>query len=159
MRALRVDKMTLAALEATLRLALDPALGGRRIPLWAFLTTPLDALHAAGRAAGRGLPRRAGPGRHGRRVDTPSSAAAAYRPSRSRRRPSASARPFPAHLGSEAAWARALRARRPPGLSRASRGGPSSSTSGPSPRPTNTPLSAVRGVSSPRLRKIEDTPR
>ncbi len=38
MRALRVDKMTLAALEATLRLALDPAGAGSRIPLWSFLT-------------------------------------------------------------------------------------------------------------------------
>ena len=44
MRAFRVDKMTLAALEATLRLAADPALGGRRIPLWSFLTTPVAAL-------------------------------------------------------------------------------------------------------------------
>ena len=46
MRALRVDKMTLAALEATLRLALDPALGGRRIPLWAFLNASLESLRA-----------------------------------------------------------------------------------------------------------------
>jgi L-seryl-tRNA(Ser) seleniumtransferase len=46
MRALRVGKMTLAALEATLLLALDPALGGRRIPLWSFLNVPLSALVA-----------------------------------------------------------------------------------------------------------------
>jgi L-seryl-tRNA(Ser) seleniumtransferase len=44
MRAVRVDKMTLAALEATLRLALDADLGAQRIPLWSFLNTPLDAL-------------------------------------------------------------------------------------------------------------------
>lgn len=38
MRACRVDKMTLAALETTLRLALDPARARRRIPLWSSLT-------------------------------------------------------------------------------------------------------------------------
>ncbi len=44
MRALRVDKMTIAALEATLRLALDPAIGCRQIPLWSFLTTSMESL-------------------------------------------------------------------------------------------------------------------
>ena len=44
MRALRVDKMTLAALEATLRLALDPVLAAQRIPLWSFLNASLDSL-------------------------------------------------------------------------------------------------------------------
>lgn len=43
-RALRVGKLTLAALEATLRLAVDPAVGRRRIPLWSFLNVPIDAL-------------------------------------------------------------------------------------------------------------------
>jgi L-seryl-tRNA(Ser) seleniumtransferase len=46
MRALRVDKMTLAALEATLRLMLDPALARARIPVWTFLATPLEQLRA-----------------------------------------------------------------------------------------------------------------
>lgn len=52
MRALRVDKMTLAALEATLYLALDPALGGQRISLWSFLSTTVEVLrHRAERLA------------------------------------------------------------------------------------------------------------
>jgi L-seryl-tRNA(Ser) seleniumtransferase len=44
MRAFRVDKMTLAALEATLRLALDREVAHRRIPLWAALTASTDVL-------------------------------------------------------------------------------------------------------------------
>ncbi|MBX6316531.1 MAG: L-seryl-tRNA(Sec) selenium transferase, partial [Isosphaeraceae bacterium] len=52
MRAVRVDKLTLAALEATLRLALDPARAIQHLPLWAALATPLEALRErAGRLA------------------------------------------------------------------------------------------------------------
>ncbi|MFQ3591795.1 MAG: L-seryl-tRNA(Sec) selenium transferase [Gemmataceae bacterium] len=44
MRAFRLDKMTLAALEATLRLYLDRDLARREIPILQMLSEPLDSL-------------------------------------------------------------------------------------------------------------------
>ena len=44
MRAVRVDKLTLAALAATLRHYRDPEEAERSIPLLMFLSTPLDNL-------------------------------------------------------------------------------------------------------------------
>jgi L-seryl-tRNA(Ser) seleniumtransferase len=44
MRALRVDKLTLAALAATLRLYQDPELAERSVPLLTLLATPLENL-------------------------------------------------------------------------------------------------------------------
>jgi L-seryl-tRNA(Ser) seleniumtransferase len=44
MRALRVDKLTLAALAATLRLYRDPETAERSLPLFAFLSTPVENL-------------------------------------------------------------------------------------------------------------------
>ena len=44
-RALRLDKMTLAALEATLRLYLDPDAARREIPTLRMLTESLDEVH------------------------------------------------------------------------------------------------------------------
>ncbi len=51
-RALRLDKMTLAALEATLRLYLDPERAAREIPVLRMLTAPAsEMLERAGRMA------------------------------------------------------------------------------------------------------------
>ena len=46
MRALRLDKMTLAALEATLLLACDLDRAEERIPLWSMIAAPLSELSA-----------------------------------------------------------------------------------------------------------------
>lgn len=47
-RALRVDKLTLAALHATLQLYREPERARTEIPALAMLTAPVDALHARG---------------------------------------------------------------------------------------------------------------
>ena len=54
-RALRIDKMTLAALEATLRLYLDPDLARRRVPTLAMITAGREELLARARRLRRRL--------------------------------------------------------------------------------------------------------
>jgi len=61
MRALRVDKLTLAALAATLKLYRDPALAERRVPLLAMLRTPLDQLRRRAEAMVQAISPRLGP--------------------------------------------------------------------------------------------------
>jgi L-seryl-tRNA(Ser) seleniumtransferase len=56
-RALRIDKMTLAALEATLRLYLDPELARRKVPTLAMITAGRDELSARARRLRRRLAR------------------------------------------------------------------------------------------------------
>jgi L-seryl-tRNA(Ser) seleniumtransferase len=60
-RALRVDKLTLAAMEATLSLFLDEALARREVPTLAILQRPLADLNAEAERIAEGV-RRAGGG-------------------------------------------------------------------------------------------------
>ena len=55
MRAFRVDKLTIAALAATLELALDPNRAALEIPLWAFLNTPIESLRSRAEAIAASL--------------------------------------------------------------------------------------------------------
>ncbi len=123
MRALRVDKMTLAALEATLRLAEDAGHAVDRIPLWAMIAAPLDELSARAEAMAAvlrsemGLDARGGAvrGLH-RRRQRPDPGD----PVRGRR--GLPAVPVPDREGSEAAWAEALRLGDPPVVGRVQKG-------------------------------------
>ncbi len=54
-RALRIDKMTLAALEATLRLYLDPEKARRDVPTLAMITASAEELRAKARSLRRKL--------------------------------------------------------------------------------------------------------
>jgi L-seryl-tRNA(Ser) seleniumtransferase len=54
-RAMRVDKLTLSALEATFRLYLEPARALREIPVLAMLTTPVSALESRARSIAASL--------------------------------------------------------------------------------------------------------
>ena len=108
MRALRVDKMTLAALEATLRLALDPALGPARIPLWAFLNTPAAQVRERAERLADAL--RSADGLAADVVETTAYLGGGTAPGEPI--PTAAVRvvaPFPGPYPTEAAWARALR--------------------------------------------------
>ncbi len=108
MRAVRVDKMTLAALEATLRLALEPDRASRRIPLWAFLSaTPASLRQRAERLAGTV---RSELGWNATAVATTTYLGGGSAPLEPF--PSAAVRlapPYPAPLSAEASLARALR--------------------------------------------------
>jgi L-seryl-tRNA(Ser) seleniumtransferase len=121
MRALRLDKMTLAALEATLLLASDPDRAVSRIPLWSMIDAPVAALseratrlaavfrdelnlNAAAVAAESYVGGGAAP------VQPIPTATVVVSP------------PFPIHLGSEAALALALRRGDPPVVTRVQKG-------------------------------------
>ena len=123
LRALRVDKMTLAALEATLRLASDADHAVERIPLWAMIATPLSDLTArADSLAGiirselglnaSAVASEAFIGGGSAPIHPVASAAVAIAP------------PFPVpdREGSEVAWAEALRRGDPPVVGRVQKG-------------------------------------
>jgi L-seryl-tRNA(Ser) seleniumtransferase len=57
MRAFRVDKLTLAALGATLQLHRDPALARARLPIYRMLDATIDSLKQRARTISEALPR------------------------------------------------------------------------------------------------------
>ena len=108
MRALRVDKMTLAALETTLQLALDPALAGSKIPLWAFLNATQGRLLDRARRLSESF--RSGLGLVAEVVEAHAYLGGGSAPVEPI--PTAAVRvgpPFPPSFPSEGTWARALR--------------------------------------------------
>jgi L-seryl-tRNA(Ser) seleniumtransferase len=121
MRAMRLDKMTLAALEATLRLASDADRAISRIPLWSMITTPVSKLSARAHSLAKVLRDQLGLGATVVPADSFTgggsapihpipSAAVAISP------------PFAAHLDSESALAKALRQGDPPVVARVQKG-------------------------------------
>lgn len=123
MRALRVDKMTLAALEATLRLAMDPEHAAGRIPLWSMIAASPSELEARAESLADAIrseiglnasvvPSEAFIGGGSAPIHAIASAAVALRPPF----------PIPVHGGSEAAFAERLRRGDPPVVGRVRKG-------------------------------------
>ena len=116
MRALRVDKMTLAALEATLDLIRDGAGGAGRIPLWKMLTLPLPDLRS--RADNLATVLRDELGLNASVVPSNSFLGGGSVPVQPIPTMAVCVSPpFPPPHGSEGAWARALRLGDPPVVS------------------------------------------
>ena len=121
MRALRLDKMTLAALEATLQLALDSERGAARIPLWSMVATPVDVLSQRASAIAGTLCDRFG--YHARVVQADSFLGGGSAPIQPI--PTAAiaiSPPFPPPYESEAGLAKALRQGDPPVIVRVQKG-------------------------------------
>jgi L-seryl-tRNA(Ser) seleniumtransferase len=121
MRALRLDKMTLAALEATLRLATDRDRATERIPVWSMIATPVSTL--AGRAEKLSEALRAQLGLNAAAVPAESYAGGGSAPVCPLPTVAvAVSPPFPTQHGSEASLARALRQGDPPVVARVQNG-------------------------------------
>jgi L-seryl-tRNA(Ser) seleniumtransferase len=121
MRALRLDKMTLAALEATLGLALAQERGAERIPLWSMAATPVEILSKRAGALAERLCDLSG--YHARVVQADSFLGGGSAPYE--RIPSSAVAiepPFPPPYDSEAGLAQALRRGEPPVIARVQRG-------------------------------------
>jgi L-seryl-tRNA(Ser) seleniumtransferase len=120
-RALRLDKMTLAALEATLRLAADAAHAADRIPLWTMLSTPVSILASHAEKLASVLRRELG--LNATAVATESFLGGGSAPFQGIATMAvAISGPFPPPHESETSWARALRRGDPPVIARIEKG-------------------------------------
>jgi L-seryl-tRNA(Ser) seleniumtransferase len=120
-RALRLDKMTLAALEATLRLIVDPDQARKRIPLWSMIDLPLTRL--AARAAKMARLLRDELGLKASVIEAQSYIGGGSAPLHPLETMLiAVSAPFPTRDGSEASWAQALRQGEPPIITRVQKG-------------------------------------
>jgi L-seryl-tRNA(Ser) seleniumtransferase len=121
MRALRVDKMTLAALEATLGLLARGESGAERIPTWRMVAIPLPELKARAERFADVL--RGELGLQASVIATESFIGGGSTPVQPLPTTAVTiAPPFPSPCTSEGAWAQALRMGSPPVVARVWRG-------------------------------------
>jgi L-seryl-tRNA(Ser) seleniumtransferase len=121
MRALRLDKMTLAALEVTLHLARDPDWAADRIPLWRMMAMPLSTLSRRASSLASALASELGA--NATVVPAESFIGGGSAPLQGIPTMAvAIAAPFPAPFDSETSLARALRQGDPPVVARVQKG-------------------------------------